>query len=71
MAGVTTHPSTRGCKTLEMVLGFLSMVLTPVRAFLFFSFLVLPREWGSYVCRIEYVRSVLRFSYYVLMSTAK
>ncbi|KAH9173576.1 hypothetical protein EDB89DRAFT_1958593, partial [Lactarius sanguifluus] len=35
------------------------MLLTPVRVFLFFVL----REWGgSYVCRIEYVRSVLRFS---------
>lgn len=48
------------------------MVLQPVRAFLFFfPLLVLPRERGGSMCRIEYVRSVLRFPYYVLMSSAK
>ena len=61
MAGVTTHLSTRGCETLEMVFRVFVDGVNAGAGIPFFFFVLLPRERG-HMCRIEYVRSVLRFS---------
>lgn len=58
IAGVTTHLSTRGCETLEMVFR---VFVDGVNAGAGIPLFVLPRERGA-MCRIEYVRSVFRFS---------